>query len=85
MFDLVHRSGRHGDDGRVVARDAHRESWASADASPGPHIAIIVSMAALGLVWSPGYAQETIKATLLKDNTIQLDTSRVKAGSVVLM
>jgi hypothetical protein len=42
-------------------------------------------MAALGLVWSPGYAQETIKATLLKDNTIQLDTSRVKAGSVVLM
>ena len=39
-------------------------------------------MTALGLVCSPGYAEETIKATLLKTNTIQLDTSQVKAGSV---
>jgi uncharacterized cupredoxin-like copper-binding protein len=44
--------------------------------------AVFLGMVALGLVCGPGYAAETIKATLLKNNTIQLDTSRVKAGSV---
>ena len=43
---------------------------------------VFLGMVAFGLVCSPGYAAETIKATLLKNNTIQLDTSRVKAGSV---
>jgi uncharacterized cupredoxin-like copper-binding protein len=43
---------------------------------------VVLGMVALGLVSSPGYAAETIKATLLKNNTIQLDASRVKAGTV---
>lgn len=47
-----------------------------------PRTAVFLGVTALGLVCSPGYAEETIKATLLKNNTIQLDTSRVKAGSV---
>jgi uncharacterized cupredoxin-like copper-binding protein len=42
----------------------------------------VVFLGMVALVCSPGYAAETIKATLLKNNTIQLDTSRVKAGSV---
>jgi len=49
---------------------------------PSPRTAIFLGVTALGLVCSPGYAEETIKATLLKTNTIQLDTSQVKAGSV---
>lgn len=48
---------------------------------PSPRTAIFLGVTALGLVCSPGYAAETIKATLLK-NAIQLDTSRVKAGPV---
>ena len=44
--------------------------------------AIFASMAALGLIYSSAYAHETIKATILKGNTIQLDTSRVNAGTV---
>lgn len=43
--------------------------------------AVFLGVTALGFVCSPGYAEETIKATLLK-NTIQLDASRVKAGAV---
>jgi uncharacterized cupredoxin-like copper-binding protein len=46
-----------------------------------PRTAVCLGMAALGLVWSAAYAKETIKATLL-DNAIQLDVSRVKAGTV---
>jgi uncharacterized cupredoxin-like copper-binding protein len=46
-----------------------------------PRTAVCLGMAALGLVWTPGYAKETIKATLL-DNAIKLDASRVKAGRV---
>ncbi|WP_341319568.1 plastocyanin/azurin family copper-binding protein [Paraburkholderia sp. IMGN_8] len=47
-----------------------------------PHIAVFLGVAALGLVCSPVYAKETIKATLLS-NAIQLDMSRVKAGTVM--
>jgi uncharacterized cupredoxin-like copper-binding protein len=50
---------------------------------PSPRTAIFLGVTALGLVCGPGYAAETIKATLLK-NAIQLDTSRVKAGPVTL-
>jgi uncharacterized cupredoxin-like copper-binding protein len=46
-----------------------------------PRIAAFLGVAALGLVCSPGYGKETIKATLLS-NAIQLDVSRVKAGTV---
>lgn len=46
-----------------------------------PRVAVLLGAAALGLVCSPGYANETIKATLL-NNAIQLDVSRVKAGTV---
>jgi uncharacterized cupredoxin-like copper-binding protein len=46
-----------------------------------PRTAIFLGMVALGLVWSPGYANSTIKITLL-DNAIQLDASRVKAGTI---
>ncbi|RDK03509.1 hypothetical protein [Paraburkholderia lacunae] len=47
-----------------------------------PRTAVFLGVTVFGLVCSPGYAEETIKATLLKNNTIQLDTSRVKAGTV---
>lgn len=47
-----------------------------------PRTAVFLGMVALGLVCSRGYAEETIRATLLKNNSIQLDTSQVKAGSV---
>ena len=46
-----------------------------------PRKAVCFGVAALGLVCSPGYANETIKVTLL-NNAIQLDVSRVKAGTV---
>jgi hypothetical protein len=45
-----------------------------------PRTAIFLGVVALGLVWSAGYANSTIKVTLL-DNAIQLDASRVKAGT----
>ncbi|KAA1011348.1 hypothetical protein FVF58_15520 [Paraburkholderia panacisoli] len=47
-----------------------------------PRAAVFLGGTALSLVCSLGYAEETVKATLLKDNTIQLDASHVKAGSV---
>ena len=47
-----------------------------------PRTAVVVSAIALGLISIPGYTKEMIKATLLKNSTIQLDTDRVKAGSV---
>jgi uncharacterized cupredoxin-like copper-binding protein len=43
--------------------------------------AAFLGVATLGLVCSPGYAAEMIKATLLT-NAIQLDANRVKAGTV---
>ena len=43
--------------------------------------AAFLGVATLGLVCSPGYAQEMIKATVLM-NTIQLDANHVKAGAV---
>ncbi|WP_408306415.1 MULTISPECIES: cupredoxin domain-containing protein [Paraburkholderia] len=46
-----------------------------------PRTAVFLGVAALGLVCSPGYAVETIKATLLM-NAIQLDANHVKAGTV---
>ncbi len=47
-----------------------------------PRTALFLGVTVFGLVCSPGYAAETVKATLLKNNTIRLDTSRVKAGTV---
>jgi uncharacterized cupredoxin-like copper-binding protein len=44
--------------------------------------ASFLAAAALSLACIPGYAKETIKVTLLKNNTIQLDASHIKAGSV---
>ncbi|ANB77643.1 hypothetical protein AYM40_32545 [Paraburkholderia phytofirmans OLGA172] len=44
--------------------------------------AVFLGVTALGLVCSPGYAGETIRATLLM-NAIQLDASHVKAGTVM--
>jgi uncharacterized cupredoxin-like copper-binding protein len=44
--------------------------------------AVSLGVAALGLICSPVYAQESVTATL-NNNTIQLDTNRVKAGTVV--
>ncbi|MDN7183850.1 cupredoxin domain-containing protein [Caballeronia sp. SEWSISQ10-4 2] len=46
-----------------------------------PRTAVFLGVAALGLVCSPSYAEQTIKATLLM-NTIQLNASDVKAGKV---
>lgn len=43
---------------------------------------VFVSVALIGIACKAGYAGETLKATLLKDNTIQLDTGSVKAGPV---
>ncbi len=48
----------------------------------GTRISVLVGVALLGMACRPGYAEETLKATLLKNNTIQLDTSSVKAGPV---
>jgi uncharacterized cupredoxin-like copper-binding protein len=45
--------------------------------------AVSFSVAVLGLICSPVYAQETVTAAL-NNNTIQLDTNQVKAGIVVL-
>jgi uncharacterized cupredoxin-like copper-binding protein len=46
-----------------------------------PRTAVFLGVAALGLVCSPGYAEQPIKATLLT-NAIQLDANHVKAGPV---
>jgi hypothetical protein len=46
-----------------------------------PRTVVFVGVAALGLVVSPDHAEDTIKATPLK-NTIQLDANSVKAGTV---
>ncbi|MFL9896629.1 cupredoxin domain-containing protein [Paraburkholderia fungorum] len=46
-----------------------------------PRNAVFLGVAALGLVCSPSHAEQTIKATLLM-NTIQLNASDVKAGTV---
>jgi uncharacterized cupredoxin-like copper-binding protein len=46
-----------------------------------PRTAVFLGVAALGLVCSPGYAEQPIKATL-RTNTIQLDANHVKAGTV---
>jgi len=46
-----------------------------------PRTVVFVGVAALGLVVSPDHADDTIKATPLK-NTIQLDANSVKAGTV---
>jgi len=50
--------------------------------SSSPRTAIFLTAAAFSLACSPGYAKETIKVALLKNNTIQLDASHIKAGSV---
>jgi len=47
----------------------------------GQRTAVFLGVVTLGLVCSPGYAQEMIKATVLM-NTIQLDANHVKAGAV---
>ncbi|RDK03446.1 cupredoxin domain-containing protein [Paraburkholderia lacunae] len=46
-----------------------------------PRVAVFLAVTALCFVCSPGYAKETIRATLL-NNAIQLDKNRVKAGTV---
>jgi uncharacterized cupredoxin-like copper-binding protein len=46
-----------------------------------PRTAVFLGVATLGLVCSPGYAEEMIKATVLM-NAIQLDANHVKAGTV---
>jgi uncharacterized cupredoxin-like copper-binding protein len=46
-----------------------------------PRTAVFLGVAALGIVCSPSYAEQTIKATLLT-NTIQLNVGDVKAGTV---
>jgi uncharacterized cupredoxin-like copper-binding protein len=43
--------------------------------------AVFCGVTALGLICSPVYAQETVKAAL-HNNTIQLDTNQVKTGIV---